>query len=236
MASSLPPIQEDAALGSLSTLAPTHQGNNAVARRQLPPWQSPAIQELTSLAGRGDPSASPMVIEGRTGTVMAAVGAERDHAIASRALSQSMQQPKSLAGATALGGRHPRQPPHQAGGGGAVAAASGGRLAVGQNKQRHGAAFGAVYEYRDSAVRRSRTPLPCHTSTRHIASVSLSIHTALSDACLPLCACVRRASRSTSAARRTSRRSPLHPTSKATAACEASLIPRAWVGGPRAAP
>ena len=116
------------AIGSLGTLAP---------------WQSPAILELTQGVGKRE-GAAPMMIEGRHGTALAAVGEQRDHKVAGRALGQAMAvklQPIVKAGA--LGGPAARR-------GGALASAGGGCLAV-SNAKRHGASFGAVYEYRDGA-------------------------------------------------------------------------------------
>jgi hypothetical protein len=54
------------------------------------PWQSPAVVALATRIGRGDPSATPMIVEGRTGTVLAAVGTQQDHKAAGAAISQSM--------------------------------------------------------------------------------------------------------------------------------------------------
>ena len=60
------------------------------SRRPQAPWQSPAVREIAQRAGKAD-DATPMLLEGPVGTVMAAVGESRDHAIASRALSDAMQ-------------------------------------------------------------------------------------------------------------------------------------------------
>ena len=116
------------AIGSLGTLAP---------------WQSPAILELTQGVGKRE-GAAPMMIEGRHGTALAAIGEQRDHQVAGRALGQAMAiQLQPIVKAGALGGPAAMR-------GGALGSAGGGCLAVSNAKQ-HGASFGAVYEYRDGA-------------------------------------------------------------------------------------
>ena len=155
----LPTVHEERTLNDHNALTNAPHAMSAVGRSlpQLAPWQSPAVMELAQNVGKGRPEASPMLIEGRTGTVLAAIGEERDHAIAGRALSSAMVQPKLIAAPTALGGGRGMQANQvqqqaRAGGGGAIAASTGGgRLAAGNNRQRHGASFGAVYEYRDGA-------------------------------------------------------------------------------------
>ena len=150
----LPTVHEERTLNDHNALTNAPHAMSAVGRSlpQLAPWQSPAVMELAQNVGKGRPEASPMLIEGRTGTVLAAIGEERDHAIAGRALSSAMVQPKLIAAPTALGGGRGMQANQvqqqaRAGGGGAIAASTGGgRLAAGNNRQRHGASFGAVYE------------------------------------------------------------------------------------------
>lgn len=155
----LPTVHEERTLNDHNALTNAPHAMSAVGRSlsQVAPWQSPAVMELAQNVGKGRPEASPMLIEGRTGTVLAAIGEERDHAVAGRALSSAMVQPKLIAAPTALGGGRGMQANQvqqqaRAGGGGAIAASTGGgRLAAGNNRQRHGASFGAVYEYRDGA-------------------------------------------------------------------------------------
>jgi hypothetical protein len=150
----LPTLDEERPMHVEGTLSSAAHGGRVQGHQpgqRMAPWQSPAVLELAQKAGKGRPEASPMIIEGRTGTVLAAVGEQRDHAVAGRALGAAMAQPKLMAGPMALGGgaRAQQQPGR---GGNAIAASSGGgRLAAGTNRQRHGAAFGAVYEYRDGA-------------------------------------------------------------------------------------
>jgi hypothetical protein len=146
-------------------------GSALLQHRTSVPWQSPGVLELAQCVGQSS-SATPMVIEGRTGVTMAAVGEQRDHAIAQRAvvgemnkgLQEKLQRaaiekqqlqhrvetgqgppPPGNRVATFDGGRSQQ---HSGGGGTVALSAGGGRLAP----RRHGqqAAFGAVYEYRDS--------------------------------------------------------------------------------------
>lgn len=56
-----------------------------------PAWHSRAVVALASRIGQSDPSATPMVLEGPSGTVLAAVGDEKDHAVASTAVSHAMK-------------------------------------------------------------------------------------------------------------------------------------------------
>ena len=148
--------QQPAFLSALAVPSGSGSGSDALGRRrggqQLAPWQSPAISELAQCVGRGRPEASPLLVEGPTGTVIAAIGEERDHAVAGRALRGAMVQPQMIAKPQALGGPSAPSASHRGGRGGAVAAAGGGLLAAGnRNVQRHGASFGAVYEYRDAS-------------------------------------------------------------------------------------
>lgn len=141
----LPPVHEHSQLArDVTAVAPASTGCHAISSLgTLAPWQSPAILELTQGVGKRE-GAAPMMIEGRHGTALAAVGEQRDHKVAGRALGQAMAvklQPIVKAGA--LGGPAARR-------GGALASAGGGCLAV-SNAKRHGASFGAVYEYRDGA-------------------------------------------------------------------------------------
>lgn len=57
-----------------------------------PPWESQAVMDLASRVGHGDRDATPMMIEGTTGTTLAAVGNERDHQVASAAISASLDK------------------------------------------------------------------------------------------------------------------------------------------------
>lgn len=52
------------------------------------PWASPAVQKFTSRAGSHSEDSQTLVIEGRHGDVLTAVGSQRDHATASLALSR----------------------------------------------------------------------------------------------------------------------------------------------------
>ena len=137
------------------------------------PWQSPAVMELAHTVGRSS-AAAPMLIEGPVGTVMAAIGEQRDHAVAGHALTQAMRgqldaklqragqalQHTQPSGAPAqpppsgAGDRHlpPAVSGHQHSGGITVALSAGGALAP-KGRARRQAAFGAVYEYRDRAGR-----------------------------------------------------------------------------------
>jgi hypothetical protein len=146
------PEQGEQRLGVLSNAERSRAGGDAVGRRthELAPWQSPAVLELAQQVGRRRPEATPMVVEGPVGTVLAAVGEQSDHSVAGRALGHAMAQPKLCAPPTALGGGTKVQRQVH---GGAIASSGGGRLAVGNNTTRHGASFGAVYEYRDGAGR-----------------------------------------------------------------------------------
>lgn len=127
----------------VAAVAPASTGYAIGSLGTLAPWQSPAVLELRQGVGKRE-GAAPMMIEGRYGTALAAIGEPRDHKVAGRALGQAMTvqlQPTVKAGA--LGGPAARR-------GGALASAGGGCLAV-SNAKRHGASFGAVYEYRDDA-------------------------------------------------------------------------------------
>lgn len=90
--SALPSVPEERVVGTRAV--GSHADEMVLARRrqgnQLAPWQSPAVHELVQRAGNVH-DATPMVIEGPTGTVMAAIGEQRDNQIASRALAETMQ-------------------------------------------------------------------------------------------------------------------------------------------------
>ena len=145
----LPTVREDAPLEAATSLAPA---TRCVGQPRMAPWQSPAVRELTQAAGRGKPEASPMILEGPTGLTFAAIGEQRDHAIASKALRDSMSQAKQCCSGIQSGGSQP--------GGSAIAVSvGGGRLAAASShRHRNGAAFGAVYEYRDGAGK------PCYVA------------------------------------------------------------------------
>ena len=145
----LPTVREDAPLEAATSLAPA---TRCVGQPRMAPWQSPAVRELTQAAGRGKPEASPMILEGPTGLTFAAIGEQRDHAIASKALRGSMSQAKQCCSGIQSGGSQP--------GGSAIAVSvGGGRLAAASShRHRNGAAFGAVYEYRDGAGK------PCYVA------------------------------------------------------------------------
>lgn len=147
----LPTVHEACPLNPTAAVAASQRASTHQQSQQLvAPWQSPAIAELTQSVGQS-PNATPMMIEGRTGTVLAAIGEQRDHDVAGRALNKALVQPRLVEKAGALGGPAARGG-GCGGGGGAVASAGGGKLAAaaGNNRQRHGASFAAVYEYRDS--------------------------------------------------------------------------------------
>ena len=144
MAASLPSIPENSA--AATALVPTN-GQHAIKTRQLAPWQSPAVTELAHNVGKSKPDATPLLVEGPTGTVISAIGEQRDHNIAGRAMRDAMAQQPNRGAIQHRPGDLAVKPC-----GGAVAAAGGGKLAVssGRNQTRNGASFGAVYEYRDS--------------------------------------------------------------------------------------
>ena len=64
-------------------------GTVMVAGREAP-WQSPAVMSLASRVGGSDVHATPMLVEGQAGTVLAAVGNARDHQVATAAISRSL--------------------------------------------------------------------------------------------------------------------------------------------------
>jgi hypothetical protein len=79
-----------------------------VVREQHPgafPWESRAVRSLAKKVGTRDPSATPMMIEGREGTILAAVGDQSDHQVASEVLKyhQTQRRQAQLADAAAQG-------------------------------------------------------------------------------------------------------------------------------------
>ena len=58
-------------------------------RAHCGPWDSRAVVELASRVGN-HPEATPMLIEGRTGTTLAAIGSVRDHNVATVAISKAL--------------------------------------------------------------------------------------------------------------------------------------------------
>ena len=92
----LPSIQEHRASciainppGARPMTASRPFGTVMVAGRE-PPWQSPAVMSLASRVGGSDVHATPMLVEGQAGTVLAAVGNARDHQVATAAISRSL--------------------------------------------------------------------------------------------------------------------------------------------------
>jgi len=88
----------------VAAVAPASTGYAIGSLGTLAPWQSPAVLELRQGVGKRE-GAAPMMIEGRYGTALAAIGEPRDHKVAGRALGQAMTvqlQPTVKAGA--LGG------------------------------------------------------------------------------------------------------------------------------------
>ena len=70
------------------------RGGGGLANRRSDndgPWQSPAVQELAQSVGSSS-NATPMIIEGATGLTMAAIGSQRDHDVAQRAVNDSLNK------------------------------------------------------------------------------------------------------------------------------------------------
>lgn len=81
----------------------------AVAIRQQQqgafPWESKSVQQLAKRVGTRDPGAAPMMIEGREGTILACVGDQADHQVATEVLKyhQTEKRQAQLADALAQG-------------------------------------------------------------------------------------------------------------------------------------
>ena len=81
----------------------------AVAIRQQQqgafPWESKAVRQLAKRVGSRDPGAAPMMVEGREGTILAAVGDQADHQVATEVLKyhQTNRRQAQLADALAQG-------------------------------------------------------------------------------------------------------------------------------------
>lgn len=90
----LSPVPEGSSAGSMTLACAASKalvGHQQRWASATVPWQSPAVHELSQQVGHAA-DATPMVLEGPTGTVMAAIGSARDHEVAGHALTQSMQQ------------------------------------------------------------------------------------------------------------------------------------------------
>ena len=87
---------------------PEGRAGALVVREQQPgafPWESQAVRTLAKKVGRRDPSATPMMVEGREGTILAAVGDQADHQVAGEVLKyhQTQRRQAQLADAAAQG-------------------------------------------------------------------------------------------------------------------------------------
>lgn len=87
---------------------PPGRAGALVVREQRPgafPWESRAVRTLAKKVGTRDPSATPMMVEGREGTILAAVGDQSDHQVASEVLRyhQTQRRQAQLADAAAQG-------------------------------------------------------------------------------------------------------------------------------------
>ena len=87
---------------------PPGRAGALVVREQQPgafPWESQAVRTLAKKVGRRDPSATPMMVEGREGTILAAVGDQADHQVAGEVLKyhQTQRRQAQLADAAAQG-------------------------------------------------------------------------------------------------------------------------------------
>ena len=69
------------------------------------PWESKAVRTLAKKVGTRDPAAAPMMVEGREGTILAAVGDQADHQVATEVLKwhQTERRQAQLADAAAQG-------------------------------------------------------------------------------------------------------------------------------------
>ena len=87
--------------------APPRRAGALVVREQQPafPWESQAVRTLAKKVGSRDPSATPMMVEGREGTILAAVGDQADHKVAAEVLKyhQTQRRQAQLADAAAQG-------------------------------------------------------------------------------------------------------------------------------------
>ena len=156
------------------SLVAAPRGSNGLVPAQKAPWESVAVMKLASRVGQA-PEAEPMLVEGPCGTVLAAVGEQRDHQIAGRAVSAVMQKqlPQRLERAAQykaeLEGR-PRKPrpadlsgePRREGATQPLATrkpamrtalATGSSSTLAEPGPAGPVAFGAVYEYKDRVGR-----------------------------------------------------------------------------------
>ena len=116
------------------------------------PWESPAVRGLAGRLGAAaagpEGAVVPMVVEGREGTLLTAVGSEADHAVAGEALGR-VQAERGRLGRGAAGhgeGEGGGRPSRTLAGSGAGA----GALA---RRRPNAPAFGCVYEYKTRSGR-----------------------------------------------------------------------------------
>lgn len=178
MALRLPPVlpvvpeEHAVATGTALTRAGAVDGGLVRHRNDRAPWQSPAVRELAQAVGKSS-EATPMIVEGRTGITLACVGEQRDHDVAQRAVSSSLNrglheklqraehEKRQLQHRVATGAGPPppanrvatfdggqRDGSGRLVGSNAIVPSTGGPLAPTAGGRE--AAFGAVYEYRDS--------------------------------------------------------------------------------------
>jgi len=124
-------------------------GSYAMRRRQpvnAQPWESPAVQQFAASlreAGGNSSGGRPaaMILEGRQGTVLQAVGEIEDHKVAGKVVADIQREAQANAMTQAAA------PGHTAQGTSLVRVEAGQRAPL----QRGKVAFGAVYEHRDFA-------------------------------------------------------------------------------------
>ena len=89
------------------------RGGAVVVRQQQQgafPWESKSVRTLAKKVGKRDPAAAPMMIEGREGTILAAVGEQADHEVATEVLKWHQAERKQAQAMLA------DQPQHEGGG------------------------------------------------------------------------------------------------------------------------